>query len=729
MRVSFPLRGSRVSLLAWRDAPAPVSVPLQPMTACAGLTYPPQPGSAGAQQGSAHVAPSALDRLQGRSSASINAKAPLAVFAALSGSQQQHAISPATSTASSYASSIPAQQGLTNGSSFGRSPEALRRLPSRAGRAGQRVGSRDAVDSVTEREGEREGTLALPASSGQPSEFEVSDSDLSDYSIVKKKEDIRPRPAQKAVEQADALDGDDKDDQMSSLEATLQLSLDQSPVWKEVEPLMKRSWLTAYLTAKKSEQRAFLQLISLPKRGDIDESWIDGVRRSNQRSYKVGMTIIVHVVGIRGLCSACKTRTPVKQGGCTVLPPEANGMRDLQDVIGVQCTNCYFFPTSKACEFSSGDATPAVKQTPIPIPRPAPAPITKRSTSHPLQSKVGSATQALQAPLRHPAIVSTLAQEKAVARPISQTPVPVPAIPNGPSSLLPSSAPSTAPDEAADMSILQHDDNTMHQSRRVPEQAVEATNGDVHRSDHGLAESGVGVKAVGVSSLDPANTEISTATSHSLGQSGAIRRRAESPARSDPSVTTASIRGPNSTSIVGKALSLIGEISQLPSQEQSSVYQKISEILEIARRPVTNGDISSDYSAPLAAADDWEIAPGRLSLAISTRGSVRAPPVAFSTAFLRREVVSFQQAQKISRSQKILNKHIPALGVVRLEEPEDGWECSLSVLEGTVRVRMPGVEGKIGQGGVVIVTRGSECIVTNILHQESKVQIRWGQDE
>lgn len=81
-------------------------------------------------------------------------------------------------------------------------------------------------------------------------------------------------------------------------------------------------------------------------------------------------------------------------------------------------------------------------------------------------------------------------------------------------------------------------------------------------------------------------------------------------------------------------------------------------------------------------------------------------------------------AQYIAPAEKVLNKHITALEHLRIR-PEADWECKFSVTKGLVKVKMGGEEARIGYGGVWLVKR--ECIVTNILHDESHIQVWWKQ--
>ncbi|KKY32434.1 hypothetical protein UCDDA912_g07596 [Diaporthe ampelina] len=115
-----------------------------------------------------------------------------------------------------------------------------------------------------------------------------------------------------------------------------------------------------------------------------------------------------------------------------------------------------------------------------------------------------------------------------------------------------------------------------------------------------------------------------------------------------------------------------------------------------------------------AAAEEWEIAPGRLTMDDKY--------LAFSTSFLSREIVSAKAAQQLSPTQRVLNKSIAALNQLSVGQ-EEGWDCTCSVIRGVLKMRVGDVEARIGQGGVIIVEK--ECIITNVSHKEARIQVWW----
>lgn len=495
-------------------------------------------------------------------------------------------------------------------------------------------------------------------------------------------------------------------------------SLLQSPLFKAVKPFLKRNWDAAL--KNKFQIAAFLQLASLPKKNDIDKQWVEGVYKSNQATFKQLMSIFLHAVGSSSsrssssidsiLCSACETRGSLKRRNCRVLPPEAKDMRQLQDVIGQQCVNCYFFPTSKACEFPDTTKGPpaAVKQTPVPIPslgQPTQSfsqPISRPSTA----GSIASSTVAHPAPPRHQESPTKSAQN--LARPISQTPIPVPPIPI----LTPKP---TQP--ASRQSVLKQ---AQHVDAEQPvEDAVRQSSRLLNRPSQTSADSG--------SQTDPeprlSGSRTSPAAAPSPGLLISHYPSAESAATS--SLREASSAPSKSASLVAKAFSLFGEIGQLPTEEQAGVYQKLAELSEIARRPLVDAGLSAQFAPSAPVAEDWEIAPGCL-LTRTPNG-----PFGFSSPFLRREVISFELAHQVSRSQRVLNNYLAPLAMAKVngvvgEEGEGGrWECTLVVLEGFVKVKMQELEARVGQGGVLLVTAGSDCVVTNVGLRESRIQVRW----
>jgi hypothetical protein len=79
-------------------------------------------------------------------------------------------------------------------------------------------------------------------------------------------------------------------------------------------------------------------------------------------------------------CNPCQSKILEQKHNCKILPPEATGMRELQEICGSQCVNCYFFQASKPCKLP-GSST-ITKQTLVPVLVPPflqPIPIIKHS--------------------------------------------------------------------------------------------------------------------------------------------------------------------------------------------------------------------------------------------------------------------------------------------------------------------------------------------------------------
>lgn len=494
----------------------------------------------------------------------------------------------------------------------------------------------------------------------------------------------------------------------------------------------------AFKTAESSEQKAFLQLASLGKNNVVDRDWIESVHRTNQRRYKMLMTIFLHAAGCSGLCSACEMRAPLKQRNCRALPPEARGMRELQRVIGQQCANCYFYSTSKPCEFVAANGRPpAPTQTPVPVPlrgqaaEPSggrvPRPFISAPASHP-------ASGALQPPPGPRD--SLLRKATGLDRPISQTPIPVPPVPPVPGvkSLLSQPSGRAVGRDAAPVDAEQSAEDGARRSGRLSHGTWSISSGSESTTIHGHGGRAGSREVASPPPLPP--TSASSASASASASPSALSfdpptshlPNAGSLAASAPQPTVAPL---TSSSLVAKAFALFGEIGQLPAQEQPGVYQKIAELSEIARRPLNDRGLDAPFPPSAPAAEDWEVAPGRLTAQqpAAAAAASRPVPVGFSSSYLRREVVTRELAPQVSRSQRVLNKHLPPLGVVRMDRAGQGWECNLTVLEGFVRVRMEGLEARMSQGGILVVGPGSDCVVTNVMHQESKIQVRWTKEE
>lgn len=510
------------------------------------------------------------------------------------------------------------------------------------------------------------------------------------------------RRAALKLESSSSSSSEDAEPLRESSPHKLPKGLLDSAVLKAVAPFLQKGWIIAFQTADKVEQKAFLQLASLPRNSAVDRDWVSSVHRSNQRKYKVLMTIFLHVAGSSSLqCSACQTRGTLKQRNCRALPPEAQGMRELQAVIGPQCANCYFYPCSKPCQFPTGRPPTTLKQTPVPVPQIIPP---------------GSTTSgAVQLQPRPPDALRRTATR--LNKPISQTPVPVPPIP----SVKPFSS---QPPTLVDTSQSSEDSDVDRQPRRLSNRASHDS------TDNGQLDS----YRVSIGSPDDRSSSAIPPTSTSSASTAALPSdlttshppNAELLTTSAPLSTHPSLA---SSILIAKAFALFGEICELPVQEQPGVYQKIAELSEIARRPLHDPGLDAPFPPSAPAVEDWEVAPGCLSTttqrATADAAAAGSAPVGFSSSFLRREVVSFEHAPRVSRSQRVLNKHLPPLGVVKIDRGDEEWECTLAVLQGFVKVRMGDLVARMSQGAVLVVGPGSDCIATNVMHEESKVQVRW----
>lgn len=447
----------------------------------------------------------------------------------------------------------------------------------------------------------------------------------------------------------------------------------ESEVWTYIKPFVGKRWLASFQS--EHERSAFLEAMTLPKRNEMDKAWLEGNQKSHQKSFRALISIVIYVVGVRATCNGCEKRSMVRKRNCMVLPPEAKDMRELQKAVRSQCVNCFFFPTAHPCEFttagiSSIGTSNGVKQTPIQVPTPPPT-LATMLASRPSLSR------------------------PALSQPISKSPVPVPVLPLRPQAAQTKDSQAQFPAEESDGGAIRR---LRLRSAGEPDAEIDSHGDSI--GDGGGLNSNHAYSDDVISNDEPASASATTTASSSM--SGA------------PPVASA---------VVSRAFTLFGEITQLPAHQQSEVYEKMAAMLEVASgartttRAAAPGQNQGNISHPsyISVADGWEIAPGRL---ISG-----GEPVAFSTSSLRRKTVGMNSAQYITPTEKVLNKHIAALDHVRIK-PEADWECKFSVTKGLVKVKMGvNVDAKIGYGGIWLVKH--ECILTNVLHDESHIQVWW----
>lgn len=496
--------------------------------------------------------------------------------------------------------------------------------------------------------------------------------------------------------------GNDEQDNFSTNPSELERVMAQSKVWACIAPLVPQNW-TASITDG-PETRAFIQAISLPLRSKLDTQWLRGIKNSHQRAYRALMSVVLQVIGVDAHCKPCESRILEKQRNCKVLPPQAAGMRELQEVYGSQCVNCYFFQAAKPCEFPVSPTM--IKETPIPIPvLPFPRPIAT------VESSLDPPAAARPAPAASPPQAPTYSSYKVSKgeKPISQSPVPIPSFGTQGSNNQSQFSHTT------DVSLWNPQTQTRHQSRHI----TMADARSASRNSNGLSDNtheAVPHSATSVTS----NTGPSEAA---LTLSGFMSSK---PSTRESTVATSNLSsGENPRSqLVARAFSLFGDISRLPVEEQASLWnqmQQMARILETgaAVRPSTTMSRSPSLSSvPSAIADDWEVAPGRIIAGDKYQ--------MLSTSFLSRESVSLKAAQQVSTSQWVLNKSIAALNQLSVGH-EEGWDCQCSVIRGVLKVKIGDVRTRIGQGGLIIVDK--ECIITNVSHKEARIQVWWRKED
>lgn len=114
-----------------------------------------------------------------------------------------------------------------------------------------------------------------------------------------------------------------------------------SPLFRTVEPYLKKTWNTSI--KDDAHKAAFLALASLPLKSDIDRDWLGKLNGEKPITFTHTMKLFMFAVSslTSEPCSHCKHCGLEKRRNCRVLPPEAESMHQLQQVIGKQCINCF----------------------------------------------------------------------------------------------------------------------------------------------------------------------------------------------------------------------------------------------------------------------------------------------------------------------------------------------------------------------------------------------------
>lgn len=474
---------------------------------------------------------------------------------------------------------------------------------------------------------------------------------------------------------------------------SLELAMATSDTWRILQSLVSKlggnkAWLASHKGADDLERRALAQLISLPPRNQIDREWLDGIRRSNQQRLKQTICILIAIVGFRGPCQACQKRAAEKRRHCAALPPQAKDMDELQQLVGNTCSECYHFPTKGDCGFPS--RTLLGTQT------------SQVLVSKPAQSTNAQAAQttendfALIKPLAQPVLGDTVIP----TWPISKTHIPQ-------ANLLPVPAiPLQEPHrhQAASRQGRSRDNDV---ARGVGDEANSTRLRDIPN----MAGHHQSINITALSADDGAN---------SRGSFSVPKDSKNNQARMNSASTGLRI---SSADWLSKALGLLTEVSQLPTEKQSGVFTKIIEMVEVIRRPTMNLDVDCSAHISSLTAEEWEIAPGRLTVSAPSTG--RESRIAFSTSYLRREVIDVDVATDIACGRKVVNRYIPALQQIVVDKFDARWDCDLTVLEGYIQVKVGRMEAKIGQGGIFVISQDETCFITNITHRECPIQIRW----
>lgn len=499
---------------------------------------------------------------------------------------------------------------------------------------------------------------------------------------------------------------DGEQDSASKGSSELDLAMAESEVWAYVAPLVPKTW-TASVTDG-LETRAFIQAISLPLRNKMDKSWLEGTKRSHQRIYRALMSVIFQAIGVEALCKPCESKILERRRNCKVLPPEAEGMQELQEVCGSQCVNCYFFQATKSCEFPSSSTTITTKRTPIPVPTPPvmrPPPNVERSLD-PLQA-AHNPPPASSRP--HVPSYSSYKATKA-DKPISESPVPIPLFAaRGPNSQRRLSHPS-------DVSSEDPHTETFRRSSRI------AKTGGEPSSSNSIRDSDKTEEARSFSAASVASATLNAGPSRAAVATEGFEPGGSSIKESTAATPNLLFSNNPRSQLIGRVFTLFGDISRLPAEEQAILWNQMQQMAGMLQTggprkasftQNTSRSLPPGASAPAAAAE-WEIAPGMIT--------VDDRRLALSTSFLSRDVLSLRAAQQLSPTQRVLNKGIAALDQLRVGQ-EKGWDCTCSIIRGVLKMRVGDVEERIGQGGMIVVEK--ECIITNISHKEARIQVWW----
>lgn len=474
----------------------------------------------------------------------------------------------------------------------------------------------------------------------------------------------------------------------------------ESKVWARVAPLVSPTWPATITDGL--ETIAFIQAISLPLRNEMDMEWLAGTKNSHQRIFRALMSIILQFIGVEAHCKPCETRSPVKQRNCKVLPPEAAGLWELQTVYGSQCVNCYFFHATKPCEFPASTTT--TKQTPIPVPTPPimrPTPDIERSFNSPS----GDSPPRLAAS-RPPAPSYSSYKATKADKPISESPVPIPLF-------------ASRGTGSQRQSPLISDESSRKSATKGPRRSVRVSKKD--------GEFGANSITNNTYDADEAETHSSASAALSAVPSNSRLASGELGTEESTAATSNLSSGDNTRSqLVTRAFNLFGDIGTLSVEDQATLWNQIQQMAGMLQTSTSEATKPSGMPSipqpalPIhsAAAAEWEIAPGRLTM--------DDKHLAFSTSFLSREIVSVKAAQQLSPTLRVLNKSIAALHKLGVGD-EEGWDCTCSVIRGVLKIKVGDVEARIGQGGVIVVEK--ECIITNVSHKEARIQMWWRKED
>lgn len=136
--------------------------------------------------------------------------------------------------------------------------------------------------------------------------------------------------------------------------ASLKRAMQDSAAWQHVQMWVTGGFHDGHFNDEQ-ERIAFIQILGLPTSTLLEPSWINSFKQKliyrAQRRFFIVLSILLRVVGVpneNGNCEACGNKEALR--GCFVLPPIAQGLKELQSVVRQRCSNCIL--CKRGCSFT-----------------------------------------------------------------------------------------------------------------------------------------------------------------------------------------------------------------------------------------------------------------------------------------------------------------------------------------------------------------------------------------